>query len=169
MTLSQQIIQLLPYEKPFLFVDEISRMDANGCEGFYTFREDEFFYEGHFKNYPVTPGVILTECMAQIGVVALGIFFVQSSRLKVQSSTVPSSEFRVSGSRGFALSESQVLFEKPVFPKEKVRVVSEKMYWRLGKLKCKVEMYNVENERVCKGTISGVMETKPPKSPKGGL
>ena len=70
----QDIIDKLPYSKPFLFVDEILRIDENGVEGTFTFDADSDFYKGHFKNNPVTPGVILTEAMAQIGVVCLGIY-----------------------------------------------------------------------------------------------
>ena len=68
------IISKLPYAKPFLFVDKIIRMDENGVEGEFTFDEKLDFYKGHFKENPVTPGVILTEVMAQIGVVCLGVF-----------------------------------------------------------------------------------------------
>ncbi len=64
---SATIISKLPYKKPFLFVDEILQIDEDGCTGSYTFPEDSDFYKGHFKDHPVTPGVILTECMAQIG------------------------------------------------------------------------------------------------------
>ncbi|MDX1428125.1 MAG: hypothetical protein R3206_09910, partial [Salegentibacter mishustinae] len=70
----KNILKKLPYTKPFLFVDELLKVNENSAEGRYTFPVDSFFYKGHFKNNPVTPGVILTECMAQIGVVSLGIF-----------------------------------------------------------------------------------------------
>ena len=71
---NQEIISKLPYSKPFLFVDEIINIDENGVEGNYTFDATLDFYKGHFKDNPVTPGVILTEVMAQIGVVCLGVF-----------------------------------------------------------------------------------------------
>ena len=61
---NQKIIQLLPYQTPFLFVEELTSLSENGVEGFYTFKEDEYFYQGHFKDNPITPGVILTEVMA---------------------------------------------------------------------------------------------------------
>ncbi len=70
----QEIIHQLPYTEPFLFVDELLHVDENGAKGTYTFSETLDFYKGHFKNFPVTPGVILTETMAQIGVVCLGLF-----------------------------------------------------------------------------------------------
>src|SRR5215813_1441594 len=68
------IVAQLPYSEPFLFVDELLHADENGVTGTYTFKENLDFYKGHFKGNPVTPGVILTETMAQIGMVCLGIF-----------------------------------------------------------------------------------------------
>jgi 3-hydroxyacyl-[acyl-carrier-protein] dehydratase len=70
------LIARLPYQKPFLFVDELLHIDENGVEGTFTFDENLEFYKGHFKTKAVTPGVILIETMAQIGVVCLGIFTV---------------------------------------------------------------------------------------------
>ena len=51
----EQIITNLPYQKPFLFVDELTEVSENGVSGNYTFKENEFFYEGHFKENPITP------------------------------------------------------------------------------------------------------------------
>ena len=126
----KEIISKLPYSKPFLFVDELLHIDENGVEGTYTFDENLDFYKGHFKDYPVTPGVILTEVMAQIGLVCLGIYLLNN---------------KFSKNTSIALTSTSIDFLKPVFPAEKVTVISEKMYFRFGKLKCKVTMKN-ENE-----------------------
>ena len=74
---NKKIIQLLPYQAPFLFVYELISLSEHDAKGFYTFKKDEYFYQGHFKNNPITPGVILTEVMAQIGVVCLGIYLLR--------------------------------------------------------------------------------------------
>lgn len=142
---NNEILQLLPYSDPFLFVNELEKVDENGVIGNYTFPKDSFFYKGHFKNNPVTPGVILTETMAQIGVVCLGINLMKN---KISNEKFPK----------IALTSNEINFYKPVFPEEKVTVISEKIYFRFGKLKCKVEMRNEENELVCKGTIAGMIE-----------
>jgi len=136
------ILSKLPYSKPFLFVDKIIRIDENGVEGEYVFDENLDFYKGHFKNKPVTPGVILIEVMAQIGLVCLGIFLLND---KIKSNDL------------ISLTSTEIEFLKPVFPNEKVIVISEKIYFRFGKLKCKVEMKNEKGELVCNGTISGMM------------
>ena len=44
-----------------------------------------------------------------------------------------------------------------MFPEEKVKVVSEKIYYRFNKLKCKVKMLNAKDETIAKGTISGMI------------
>ncbi|MFV5696441.1 3-hydroxyacyl-ACP dehydratase FabZ family protein [Flavobacterium sp. LB3P122] len=140
----KEIISKLPYSKPFLFVDEIVQIDENGVEGKYTFDENLDFYKGHFKDNPVTPGVILIEVMAQIGLVCFGIFLLDNSFNKRTS---------------IALTSTEIDFLKPVFPNEKVIVISEKIYFRFGKLKCKVKMMNEKEELVCMGTIAGIIVT----------
>lgn len=143
-----EIIKNLPYTNPFLFVDELTEISENGVTGNYTFNKNEFFYEGHFKENPITPGVILTETMAQIGVVCLGIYLLKDE--------ISSEEKKPQ----IALTSNQVDFYLPVLPNEKVTVISEKEYFRFNKLKCKVKMMNAKNELVCRGTISGMIIAK---------
>ena len=71
MSVTKDIESLLPHRKPFLFVDEIISCDAEGSVSEHVFTEDEFFFKGHFPQYPVVPGVILVETMAQAGGAAL--------------------------------------------------------------------------------------------------
>lgn len=139
------IIQKLPYRQPFLFVDELVNITENGVEGNYTFPVDSFFYDGHFVGNPVTPGVILTEVMAQIGVVCLGIFLLADSSIN---------DLKI------AMTSTQIDFYLPVFPGETVTVRSVKEYYRFHKLKCKVEMVNSREELVCRGSIAGMMKLK---------
>jgi len=140
----ERIIQLLPYQKPFLFVDGIDTISEEEVTGHYRFRKDESFYKGHFKNKPITPGVILTECMAQIGLVCLGIYLLKD---ELTQSTKPQ----------IALTSHQMDFYLPVLPNEKVTVISEKEVFRFNKLKCKVKMMNEKGELVCRGFISGML------------
>ncbi len=140
---SKEILSKLPYSKPFLFVDEIITINENGVEGCFTFDANLDFYKGHFKDNPITPGVILVETMAQIGLVCLGIYLMKDDNKTLN----------------IALTSSVIEFLKPVFPNEKVIVISEKVYFRFGKLKCKVKMVNAEKEEVCSGFISGMIIT----------
>lgn len=138
----KELLDKLPYSKPFLFVDELLRVDENGVEGTFTFNDDLDFYKGHFKGNPITPGVILTETMAQIGLVCLGIYLLDAD---------------FNAETKIALTASEIEYLKPVYPNEKVTVISEKIYFRFGKLKCNVKMLNANNEVVCKGTIAGMI------------
>ena len=139
-----EIVRSLPYGKPFLFVDSLEEITELGVRGSCTYAEDSDFYKGHFKDNPVTPGVILTETMAQIGVVCLGIFLL-GDQIK-------------QGFPNIALTSSAVDFFIPVFPGERVEVVSRREVWRFGKLRCSVEMFNEKRELVCRGKISGMVQ-----------
>ncbi|MFD1316229.1 3-hydroxyacyl-ACP dehydratase FabZ family protein [Namhaeicola litoreus] len=140
---SDQIIAMLPYQKPFLFVDQLLEISEEGVTGEYTYSEDEYFYRGHFKNEAITPGVILTETMAQIGVVCLGIVLIGETQIEKPS---------------IALTSQKIDFYLPVYPKERVVVKSEKLYFRFGKLKCSVNMFNAQEKLVCRGEISGMIK-----------
>ena len=141
----EKIISLLPYQKPFLFVDGIDEISDEGLRGHYTFKSDESFYEGHFKNNPITPGVILTECMAQIGLVCLGIYLIRNELNTISKPQI-------------ALTSHQMDFYLPVLPKERVTVISEKEVFRFNKLKCHVKMLNSEGKLVARGKISGMLK-----------
>ncbi len=142
-----EILARLPYAKPFLFVDSIEQIDHNGVKGHYTFDGSADFYRGHFKDHPVTPGVILTEVMAQIGLVCLGIFLLDDNFSKKVS---------------IGLTSTQIEFLKPVYPGQKVTVTSAKKYFRFGKLKCQVTMTDDSGQEVCSGEIAGMILTKAP-------
>lgn len=140
---SEEIIKYLPYQRPFLFVDELTDISEDGITGTYTFPEDSFYYKGHFKDHPVTPGVILTEVMAQIGVVCLGILLFPND-LQHQAPKI-------------ALTSHKIDFFHPVYPKEKITVISEKQYFRFNKLKCHVKAVNEQGQLVCRGEIAGML------------
>ncbi len=188
MTLCDRVLEWLPYSEPFLFVDGFDHIDENGASGHYTFRHDQSFYQGHFPGNPVTPGVILIETMAQIGLVGLGMYLELLRRTgrsePKKSESLPSTDNSVDGSGGvdysesvrelpslsqapgLAFTESEVAFLHPVLPGQTVFVRSEKIYFRLGKLKCRVEMFLREGSkntvRVCKGRMSGMILPPPP-------
>jgi len=61
------IKSLLPHREPFLFVDRIEKSEKDEIVGYKRFPETEFFFPGHFPGYPIVPGVILIETLAQCG------------------------------------------------------------------------------------------------------
>src|SRR5882672_6046079 len=116
------ILNLLPYKSSFRFVDEITSLDENSVTGNYTLKKDSFFYEDHFPGNPVTPGVIIAEIMAQIGLVVLGIYLM-SGKEKISpdsDNTLP------------LLTSTEISFYKMVLPGEKVTVISKKQYFRFN-------------------------------------
>ncbi len=73
MSLSE-IHAAIPHREPFLLVDEIVERDANKIVCRKTFRPDEYFYAGHYPNFPLTPGVLLCEAAMQAGAILLSQF-----------------------------------------------------------------------------------------------
>ena len=144
------ILKHLPYKSSFLFVDNISAISEDGVTGEYTLRADAFFYEDHFVGNPVTPGVIITEIMAQIGLVVLGIFLI----LKETASGLNQDDMMFP-----LLTSTEVSFHKMVLPGQKVTVISKKQYFRFGKLKCYVEMMDESSELIARGMFSGIIKT----------
>jgi 3-hydroxyacyl-[acyl-carrier-protein] dehydratase len=140
----------LPYKSSFRFVDNISSLDENGVIGDYTLNPESFFYQDHFPGYPVTPGVIITEIMAQIGLVVLGIYLLLHSPENFQMNEAEKIYP--------LLSSNEVSFYKMVLPGEKVKVISKKEYFRFNKLKCYIEMLDEQNEIIAKGTFAGMIK-----------
>lgn len=137
------ILQYLPYGPHFLFVDKIEYADSNKIIGTFQFPDNSWYYESHFPEHPVTPGVILIECMAQIGLVCFA-FYLADIQNKIK----------------FAFTSSDVIFYKPVYPGEKVKVESRLLYFRLGKIKAEITMFDCNEIIVAKGVFTGMKSTK---------
>lgn len=65
-------IDVLPHRPPFLFVDELIRLEpGQSAAGTWTLQGDEFFFPGHFPGRPTLPGVLMCEAIAQVGAIAV--------------------------------------------------------------------------------------------------
>lgn len=144
-----EVLNKVPQQHPFRYIDEITYLDNTHIEGNYFLKEDADFYEGHFPGYPVTPGVILTEIMAQVGMVAFGIY------LMMQEGETTFTNMAA------LLTETNIKFRKQVLPGQKVFVRSEKILFRHGRLQCDVFLRNSENQLLCHGTMKGLVYIKP--------
>ena len=120
--LKQEVLSLVPQQPPFRFIDEIISLDDEQIIGAYRFREDEYFYRGHFPGNPITPGVILIETMAQVGVVAFGIYLLSRQKnMRLHDMKLPISLFSLADG---------VEFKQIVKPGERVIVRAKKIYFR---------------------------------------
>ena len=102
--LLEEIMQLIPHRKPFLFIDtcEIIKLGEEGI-GKKIFLEDEYFFKGHFPNMPIVPGVILIESMAQTAGIVVSKKYEEYEDKSV-----------------LFMSVSKAKFRKPVYPNEKI-------------------------------------------------
>jgi 3-hydroxyacyl-[acyl-carrier-protein] dehydratase len=137
------LLDQLPQQEPFRFVDEILSVDDAGIEAEYTWRADADFYRGHFPGNPVTPGVLLIESMAQAAVVAHGIHLV------TQAGGDP-------GKLITFFTDAQVDFSGTVLPGNRVRITGKKIFWRRNKLRSEAEMRLDDGTLVCAGVLSGM-------------
>jgi 3-hydroxyacyl-[acyl-carrier-protein] dehydratase len=89
-----EIETLLPHRDPFLFVDSVEVVDETHFVGTYRFNPANPIFKGHFPEFPVVPGVLMVECMAQCG----GAGLAKAGRIRPDSgillASILSSKFR---------------------------------------------------------------------------
>jgi 3-hydroxyacyl-[acyl-carrier-protein] dehydratase len=141
----EEILAFVPQQKPFRFIEEILELSDNHIIGKYTFKIDEYFYQGHFPGDPVTPGVILIETMAQTAVVAFGLYL--TSKITKQEELHEWTTF---------FTDCKIDFYKPVFPGETVIVRGEKVFYRKMKLQTAVKLFSSKNELIAEGSVAGM-------------
>jgi 3-hydroxyacyl-[acyl-carrier-protein] dehydratase len=140
-----EVLELLPQQEPFRFVDEILELDAEHIVSRYTFRPEADFYRGHFPGNPITPGVLLIEAMAQTGVVALGIYLVGSERGKDEVRKVLT-----------VFTDVTAEFSGVVRPGDTVTISARKVFFRRMKLRSEVEMRTADGTLVATATVAGM-------------
>jgi len=140
-----QVLELLPQQEPFRFVDEILTLGDDHIVARYTFRPDADFYRGHFPGHPVTPGVLLIEAMAQTGVVALGIHIVARER-GVEAVKRLLTVF----------TDVSAEFTGVARPGDTVTMHARKVFFRRMKLRAEVEMRKDDGSLVATATVAGM-------------
>lgn len=105
----EDIIKILPHRYPFLLVDRVIELELNQrVVGIKNVTANEPFFEGHFPDNPIMPGVLIIEAMAQVG----GIL----ARL-----SVPGIMDKDKGDSIFFVSMDRVKFRRPVIPGDQIR------------------------------------------------
>lgn len=68
----EQIMEIIPHRDPFLLIDEVLDMEVGvRIKARKYIKEEDFWFKGHFPDYPVTPGVLMIEMLAQAGAVCM--------------------------------------------------------------------------------------------------
>ena len=139
-----QVLPLIPQQEPFRFVDEITELGGERVAGTYRWRPEADFYRGHFPGNPVTPGVLLVECMAQCTVVPLAIYLFHR-------------DFEEDAEKFQTLfTDAAIDFGGIVRPGDRVRTEAKLVFWRRRKLKVEAEMRRADGTLVCSGTLAGL-------------
>ena len=112
MTLSiDEIKELIPHRKPFLFIEECKIIERGKVgESTRTFYENEYFFEGHFPDNPIVPGVVIVEAMAQTAGVVVSDNLINKNDQSVLFMSINKAKFR-----------------KPVLPNYKIKFYVEMM------------------------------------------
>lgn len=141
--MDDKTLQNFPIATGYRFVDQIESVSDEGIRASCTFPASAPFYAAHFPGRPITPGSILAETMAQIGLLAYGMYLLR---------THPQLE-----NLRFLLTSSDLKYRGVVLPEERVTVTANLIYFRFRKLKCKARMEVKGRGTVCQGTISGII------------
>ena len=102
-----EIMQLIPHRYPFLLVDKVINYKANeSCVGIKNVTMNDNFFQGHFPNNPVMPGVLMIEAMAQTGAILVakslnkepgttGVLFTGIDNVKFRKSVIPGDQLEL--------------------------------------------------------------------------
>lgn len=125
---TDQVMQILPHRDPFLFVDSVESIEIPGRSlaleelvdfkeiqgaevvAHYRTKKDHAIFKGHFPDYPILPGVVQVEMMAQA--TSFIVFLIHKNPLVMKMDVA-------------LLSVSEAKFRKPVLPEMDLRIVTK--------------------------------------------
>ena len=91
----EEIKNLIPHRKPFLFIEECKIIERGKVgESTRTFYENEYFFEGHFPDNPIVPGVVIVEAMAQTAGVVVSESLIDNKDQSVLFMSINKAKFR---------------------------------------------------------------------------
>lgn len=132
----QQIKEIIPHRYPFLLVDKVIEIEeAKRVVGIKNVTINEPFFEGHFPEYPVMPGVLILEALAQVG--AIAVLGMEANKGKI----------------GFLAGVDKCRFKRQVKPGDQLRLEVEilRMKGPIGKGKA---VATVDGEVACQAEIT---------------
>ena len=101
----EEIKEYIPHREPFLFIDQLTDIEKlKRATGVKIFTQNDYFFQGHFPEQPVVPGVILVEMMAQTAAALIAYSIKEETFDKIV----------------YLMNIDNTKFRKPVFPNEKI-------------------------------------------------
>lgn len=139
------VLGMLPRDLQFRFLDEIVEIDASHIIGRYRFRDDEFFYPGHFPEKAVTPGTILLEAMCQCGMAAQSYYL-----LAQEMPLAMAREFRI------LFTGAQVEWFEPVGPGATITIRGQLIAWRRRRIRAHVKVFDEQDRLAAESHVAGM-------------
>jgi 3-hydroxyacyl-[acyl-carrier-protein] dehydratase len=136
----QQIKQVLPHRYPFLLIDRIVKCDPEEVIGIKNVTANEYFFQGHFPDHPIMPGVLILEALAQTG----GI---------LAFARVP----EYAGNTMYFMGADRVRFRKPVRPGDQLVMKLKILKQRGGLFKMKGEAF-VDDQLVAEAEMMATVD-----------
>jgi len=134
----KEIKQIIPYDDPFLWVDEVESIEGNVIVGYKQTSPEDHYFKGHFVNFPIMPGVLVVEGLAQTGTILLRKKIGKEHKQK----------------HLLAYQVRSAIFYKPIFPGDKIKYKVELLgFYGFKTANFKGEVY-VGEERKCEARFS---------------
>ena len=133
----QEILGLLPHRYPFLLIDRVVEFErGKRLVALKNVTYNEPFFQGHFPDYPIMPGVLVIEAMAQAGAI-------------IMMSEIPDREKKLAVFTGIERAK----FRRPVTPGDQLRIEVDVLAFksRLGRMEAKAF---VEGKLACQATLT---------------
>lgn len=139
----EEIKKIIPYDDPFLFVDGVEEITENSIIGYKQTSPKDYFFQGHFVDFPIMPGVLVVEALAQLSTILL--------RKKIGKNH---KNFHF---LAYELRSGQ--FYKPIFPGDKIKLEAQVLgIYPLGESENKIARVKSEakvgNDLKCEARFS---------------
>ncbi|HEY3937349.1 MAG TPA: 3-hydroxyacyl-ACP dehydratase FabZ [Bryobacteraceae bacterium] len=139
----QEITQLLPHRYPMLMVDRIVEINDESIVGLKNVTANEPHFNGHFPGFPVMPGVLIIEAMAQVAGILVGKL-APHTRGKIM----------------FLASVEEAKFRKPVVPGDQLRIEMKMLRLKYSVAKMK-GLATVDGQLVAEATLMCKLTDQP--------
>ncbi len=139
-----QIQQILPHRYPFLLIDRVVEIERKQrIVAIKNVTVNEPFFTGHFPGFPVMPGVLIIEAMAQAGAALLLTEVAERDSMLMFFTGIEKARFR-----------------KPVYPGDQLRIEVEVLAWRYTAVRMQGKAY-VGDALCCESVVSCQLVNKP--------